>query len=60
VSADPFICTAESPWREGLPTPVVHPEADEVGEQEDGWPGGDIVTMRCPNCGLRWKTELPQ
>ncbi len=32
----------------------------EVGEQEDGWPGGDIVTYECPNCGTRWKQELPQ
>ena len=25
-----------------------------------GWPGGDIVTYECRNCGHRWKAELPQ
>lgn len=38
----------------------VHPKAKEEGEQEDGWPGGDIVRMRCPVCGISWKSELPQ
>jgi hypothetical protein len=37
-----------------------HEGAHEVGEQRDGWPGGDIVTMQCPNCGIRWEKELPQ
>ena len=58
--AGAFICSEETPWREGLPTPVIHPMADFVGEQEDGWPGGDFVTMECPVCKTRWKTELPQ
>jgi hypothetical protein len=55
-----FTCTPETPWSEGLPTPVVHPSAKEVGDQKDGWPGGDIVTMCCPVCGTRWTKELPQ
>lgn len=55
-----FLCTPERPWRRGDPVPVQHPEAREVGEQEDGWPGGDIVTMECPTCGTRWTKELPQ
>ncbi len=55
-----FTCTAETPWHEGLPTPVEHPQAEETGEQEDGWPGGDIVTYECPVCKTRWKMELPQ
>ena len=41
VMRERFICTPETPWREGLPTPVEHPKACEVGEQENGWPGGD-------------------
>ena len=59
-NAGPFICTPEAPWHEGLPTPVRHPSVHEVGNQEDGYPGGDIVTMRCDVCGHTWKMELPQ
>ena len=57
-----FICTAETPWSEGLDDDrrVKHRDVREVGEQRDGWPGGDIVTMECKNCGARWKSELPQ
>jgi hypothetical protein len=60
MTTDRFICTEAHPWAPGLPTPVVHPAAHEVGEQEDGWPDGDIVTMECPVCGHSWKMELPQ
>ena len=55
-------CTKEAPWN-GDKEPndyVRHVDAREVGEQEDGYPGGDIVRYRCPNCGTTWKTELPQ
>ena len=45
-------------YKEGRKT--VHPNAVEVGEQEDGYPGGDIITKKCPDCGKRWKEELPQ
>ena len=55
-----FTCTEETPWDKSKPTPVVHSSAVEVGDQEDGWPGGDIVTYECPICGFRWKMELPQ
>jgi hypothetical protein len=55
-----FLCTPETPWRKGLPTPVKHTGAHEVGDQRDGYPGGDIVTMECSCCGHRWTTELPQ
>ena len=50
-------CTALWP-RRGLHWRA-HPTR-EVGEQKPGWPGGDIVTMECPNCGLSWEAELPQ
>ena len=59
---DRIECTKEHPWdrvrRPGIR--IVHMESHEVGDQEDGYPGGDIVTMECPNCGSRWKEELPQ
>jgi len=55
----PFVCTEETPWREGLPTPVKHTVIREVC-QEDGWPSGDIVTLECLVCKARWKEELPQ
>ena len=54
-----FICTQVDPW-----TPergrAAHPDAIEVSEQVDGWPGGDIVTYSCPWCHKRWREELPQ
>lgn len=55
-----FHCTRETPWHEGLPTPVRHAEVEEVGEQRDGWPSGDLVTKQCKICGTRWEEELPQ
>ena len=57
---DQATCTPERPWQKGDETPVVHPLAQEVGEQQDGWPSGDIVRYECPTCGARWKSELPQ
>jgi hypothetical protein len=54
-------CTKETPWKpEEWKGRVSHPDAHEVGEQENGYPGGDIVTYECPNCKHRWRAELPQ
>ena len=61
--AERFHCTPDNPWRgspSGEHVSVVHSDVHEVGEQEDGWPGGDIVTYECRTCGHRWKAELPQ
>ena len=55
-----YFCTEKAPWTPDKGTPVMHAKAHEVGEQEDGWPGGDIVTMECPICKTRWRKELPQ
>jgi len=38
----------------------VHTNCGEVGEQVNGWPSGDVVTMACKDCGLHWTAELPQ
>ena len=57
-------CTKDNPYTlecdKSEPGNWEHDGAHEIGEQEDGWPGGDIVRMKCSNCGLTWKTELPQ
>ena len=39
---------------------TIHPRAYEDGPQRDGYPGGDTVRMRCPDCGVTWIMELPQ
>lgn len=57
----PIECTKESPWDKiDVNVPIIHHGAFEVGDQEDGYPGGDIVTKKCPNCGHTWTQELPQ
>lgn len=55
-------CTKEHPW-DGVSRDdqrVRHHDTEEIGEQWDGWPAGDIITIRCKNCGIQWETELPQ
>lgn len=56
------ICTKDNPRPADAPEDQrwLHEDTEEVGEQENGWPGGDIITVRCKNCGLKWKEELPQ
>ena len=56
-------CTPQNPYtleRDEPNARWVHQDVHEVGEQEDGWPCGDIVTYECRTCGKRWKSELPQ
>jgi len=53
------ICTAENPWKSGMGR-AIHPDAVAVGEQQDGWPSGDIQSYKCPHCGLQFTVELPQ
>jgi hypothetical protein len=53
-------CTEAAPWDRKTPAYVVHHGAEENGDQESGWPGGDIVPMRCRFCGHEWEKELPQ
>lgn len=37
-----------------------HSETHEIGEQESGWPNGDIITIECRSCGEHWREELPR
>jgi hypothetical protein len=57
-----ILCTKADPWKpeKGSAGGVRHDDVHEVGEQEDGWPGGDVVTCECRSCGHRWRSELPQ
>lgn len=51
-----YICTRETPWSHSIPGRVVHPDAVDDGECFDGC----CDYWKCPNCGHRWKTEVPQ
>jgi len=53
-------CTKENPMPAGAQGFWIHVDVEEVGDQKDGYPGGDIVTYRCKNCGIKWEQELPQ
>lgn len=53
-------CTKEHPMPPGAKGRWRHMDAREVGEQQDRWPGGDIVLNECPNCGHSWEEELAQ
>jgi hypothetical protein len=62
MSPTEIVCTRDHPWDkvERKSVRVIHPDADEVGEQRDGWPAGDMQTYECPHCGHRFEIELPQ
>jgi len=53
-------CEPGNPWSPDKSDRAVHPEAREVGDQQDGYPGGDTVKMHCPVCNHTWTRELPQ
>lgn len=53
------ICTAENPWDRVPGWRWQHPAAVEI-TTKDGYPGGDLVTYRCPHCDLEFEVELPQ
>ncbi len=62
MNRNAFICTETTPWGKWVDdTSVLHPSAKVVpGSQQEGWPSGDIVTIKCPICGFEWERELPQ
>lgn len=54
-------CEPSNPWDREKSKRAYHPHAREVDDsQEDGWPGGDTVRVRCRVCGHSWTKELPQ
>jgi len=55
-----YLCAPNHPMPKNAPGRWEHTGAHEVGEQENGWPGGDIITVECRDCKLRWREELPQ
>lgn len=54
------ICTAADPYDSAEHGRACHPDAREVGEQVDGYPGGDLVRYLCPHCATSWMKELAQ
>jgi hypothetical protein len=53
------VCTAANPWKRGMGR-AIHPDAVECGDQQSGWPSGDMQGYKCPHCGLYFDVELPQ
>lgn len=56
-------CTKESPFKEENHNDGDqwrHSATEEIGDQIDGHPGGDLIRIRCKNCGVIWTEELPQ
>jgi len=53
-------CTQAAPWDRITRGRVRHHGAHEIGDQQSGWPGGDIVRVRCRWCGHEWTEELAQ
>ena len=56
-----IICTKETPWNKirNREIKVVQPDAEEIS-QRDGYPCGDYIDYKCPNCGHEFSVELPQ
>ncbi len=56
-----YLCSPEAPMPAGALGRWVHTNVSEDEDsQQDGWPCGDTVRLRCKDCGHSWRTELPQ
>jgi hypothetical protein len=60
MSNDRQTCSPESPMPKGATGRWQHTNVIEVGDQEDGWPCGDMQGYKCLDCGHEWEEELPQ
>ena len=58
--SDRYLCTEKAPWKPEYGGGVMHDDVEEIGDQIDGYPGGDLQKYRCKNCGHEWTAELPQ
>jgi hypothetical protein len=57
---DRQICSPENPMPKDAPGQWEHTNTEEFGDQESGYPAGDIIKVRCKDCGHQWTEELPQ
>ncbi len=55
-----YLCTKEDPWSKEKGTPSIHPDANLIREREDWFDGCDLEDYECPNCGMKWTTEIPR
>lgn len=55
-----FLCSPENPMPKGAPGRWSHTNVEYVGDQKDGYPGGDWQHYRCKDCHHEWDAELPQ
>ena len=54
-----YLCNSEQVKIPEISGRWIHEHAEEI-KQKDGYPGGDLVTYRCPHCEEEWEEELPQ
>ena len=55
-----WLCTPETPFDRQQPRAHPPMARETPDSQRNGWPGGDIVKMKCPVCNETWEQELPQ
>lgn len=54
MSEERYVCTAAAPWSKEKGKWAQHPDAKSDGECANGC----CDYWKCPNCGLRFKTEV--
>ncbi len=55
------ICSPQNPKPNYADGRWAHTNAHEVhNSQQNGWPSGDTIRVKCDDCGEIWTEELPQ